>query len=110
VKKLSVVIDNDGLNLGEEEKKMTVTELFTNVVTHVLLSYSQQVKGLFKSERVQYYEIINKLKEAEKNKLEEINLDDGTVGFLKKCFRETKLTPNNILHKVEEKVDAIKDR
>jgi hypothetical protein len=110
VKELSIVIDISGMNLGDDEKKMSPKELTSNVINHVMLSYSQLVKGLSKTERKQFYRIGELLDEAVKGTAETIQLDDSDAGFIRKCFREAKLTPNNILKKVEEKVDEIKDR
>ena len=107
MKNVSVIIDVTDLNLGEEEKKMTPVELVSSVINHVLLTFSQQVKGLNRIERYQVYEIDEKLKTATKDKLEKIELEDTTCGFLRKCFREVKLTPNHILKKVEENIDNI---
>lgn len=110
MKELSIMINVTDLKLGEEETKMTVQELFSNVINHVLLQYAQQFKGLVKNERKQVYEIDYILSEAVKNKSEKIELEDSTMGFLRKCLRETKLTPNHLLKKIEENVDAVKDR
>lgn len=100
MKEISTLIDVSKLSLADEEKKQTPQELFSNVVTFVLLSYSQQNKGILKSERNQVYEIQDQLKE---NK-DKITLEDNTLGFLRRVFRETKLSPNNILRAVEEKI------
>uniref|UniRef100_A0A6M3JRJ0 Uncharacterized protein n=1 Tax=viral metagenome TaxID=1070528 RepID=A0A6M3JRJ0_9ZZZZ len=110
MKELSIVIDVKDLKLGEEEAKMLPQELFSNIVNHVLLQYAQQFKGLIKSERKQVYEIDTTLSKAVTDKVEKIELEDNTFGFLRKCFREAKLTPNHLLKKVEENIDTVKDR
>jgi len=107
MKTVSLIIDITDLNLGEEEAKMTPVELVSNVINHVLMSYSQQIKGLNKPERNQVYEIDEKLKIAVKDKLDKIEIEDTTCGFLRKCFRDTKLTPNSILKLVERNIDNI---
>jgi hypothetical protein len=107
MKKVPVVIDISDLNLGDEEKNITPTDLFGNVVNQVILSYSKQINGLNKTERNQFYEIGEKIDLAIKEKSEVIELEDNTCGFLRKCFREAKLNPNNLLKKVEKIIDNI---
>ena len=110
MKKLSLNIDTKDLNLSEEEKKLTSAELFSNVVYFVIMTYSQQIKGLQKIERKQVYEIQKLLKEAIDNKSEEVEFEDITFGVLRKVFTETKLNPNSILERVEKNIDAVSYR
>ncbi len=110
MKELSLVINTEDLSLGEEEKKMSNQELFAAVINNVLLSYSKQINGLVKYEREYVYEIDQNIKKAIIDKINIIELRDSTVAFLRKSFKEVKLTPNSILKKIEENIDAIKDR
>jgi hypothetical protein len=109
-KVVKLSFDTTSINLGEEEKKMSSVDLSVAVITNVMTGYANQMHGLPSGERKQYFQIKDMLDEAMKNQTTEIELENSLVGFLRKCFRETKLTPNNILRKVEENIDAIKDR
>ena len=46
--------------------------------------------------------------EAVKNKTEVLEIEDKQGGFIKKCFREVKMNPSDLLKKVEDKVDNMK--
>ena len=54
------------------------------------------------------YGLIDKLKEARKNKATKVELEDKESGFLRSIFRETRFHPKDIVRLVEQKVDAIK--
>jgi hypothetical protein len=107
LQKLILDINKENLNLAEEEKKMSTIELIANVINYVLLSYSQQIKGLIKTEREQVYELNNALSDAVKNNNKEIEIKNTTLGFLRKTFRETKLNPSFLLEEVEKFIDSI---
>lgn len=102
--------DTSSINLGEEEKKMSSTDLSVAVISNVMTAYANQMHGLPSGERKIYFQIKDALDLAQKNQSSETELESTLVGFLRKCFREAKLTPNNILRKVEENIDAIKDK
>jgi len=109
-KLVKLSFDTTALNMGEEDKKMSAVDLSVAVMTNVMNSYATQVHGVLASERKIYFSIKDILDEAMKRQLEEVEMEDSLVGFIRKCFRETKLTPNNILRKVEENIEAIKNR
>lgn len=106
-KKLNLNIDYSDLKLGEEEKKMSPQELTSAVIMNTILQYSQQIKGLQQNERKQVYVIDKAFDEAVKNKVNEVELDNNDIGFIRRVFRDTKLTPNDILKKVETMIDTI---
>jgi hypothetical protein len=110
MKVLNLAINLEGLSLGEEEKKLTTIELATRIISNVMYSYSVQVKGLNKPERNQFWKINNLFDKAAKDKEEMISFEDGDFGFIKKCFRETKLSPSDLLERVEKAIDAVADR
>jgi hypothetical protein len=110
VKTLNLNSDFSKIEMGEAEKKVSNQEMTSRVISNVILTYASQTRGLNSSERKVYYSINDTFQDAVKNKLESVELDDVEVGFIRKCFREAKLTPNDILRKVEEAVEAIKDR
>lgn len=110
MKVLELKLDAEKLNLAEEDKKKSSGSIITDVIKTVILGYSQQVRGISQVERKQYYNINDLLEEAIKNNKEEIELKDDEMGFIRKCFRETKLTPNNLLRQVETLIEGVKDR
>jgi len=110
MKTLKLAISLDGLNLSEEDKKMSGIEIATKVIQNVISTYSNQLKGLTKPERTQYYNIKSLFDTAVKDSLEEVSMEDTDMGFIRKCFRETKLNPNDLLKRVEDNIDGVKDR
>ena len=110
MKILKLLIDLEGLNLSDNDKKMSAIEISTKVIQNVISTYSNQVKGLSKSERNQYYTIKALFEKAVKDSLVEIDIEDNDIGFIRKCFRESRLNPNDLLKRVEDNVDSIKDR
>lgn len=107
MKTLSLKIDISDLNLNPTEKDMSYQEIFSRVIVNSIMSYSQQSRGLLKEERNMIYTIDDSLKTAVKGKKDSIELDDKVFGFIKKCFRETKLEPNNLIRKVENNIDSV---
>lgn len=107
VRKLNLKINTEGLELGEEEKKLSPIELCTRIIGNVMFGYSTQVRGLSKSERQQFWKINKLFDKAVKENIEVVELDVNDSGFIRKCFRETKLNPNNLLERVEATIDAI---
>lgn len=110
MKTLELKLNLEVLKLSDDDKKQTVQKIINNVVQNVILGYGQQQRGFDEKERRQYYKIADSLEEAEKTNAETVLLEDDQAGFLKKCFKETKLMPNNLLRQVEDLVLAIKDR
>jgi hypothetical protein len=110
MKTLELKLNLEVLKLSDDDKKQTVQKIINNVVQNVILGYGQQQRGFDEKERRQYYKIADSLEEAEKTNAETVLLEDDQAGFLKKCFKETKLMPNNLLRQVEDLINNIKDR
>jgi hypothetical protein len=110
MKTLELKLDIEKLNLGEEGKKQSVQTIISNVIQNEILSYAQQTRGFNELERRQYYKIADALEESAKSNSETVNLDDDLMGFLRKCFRETKTIPNALMRQVEELVSQVPDR
>lgn len=104
MKTLELKLDLEKLNLGEEDKKQSVQKIISNVIQNVILGYGQAQRGLDEKERRQYYKIADALELAEKENRVTIELEDEWFGFMKKCFRESKLMPNNLLRQIEDLV------
>jgi hypothetical protein len=102
MKVLELKLDMSKLNLSEEDKKSTPASIVGDVLKTVIVGYSQQQKGLNQPERKQFYTITDILDKAALDNKDKIELADTEMGFIKKCFRETKLTPNNLLRQVED--------
>jgi hypothetical protein len=109
-KVLSLKLDIEKLNFSEEDKKQTSQSIISKVVENVILSYAQTQRGFDEKERRQYYKIADALELAVKDNAEMVSLEDDQAGFLKKCFRESRLLPNNLLRQIEELVNNINDR
>lgn len=110
MKILELKLNTETLNLTEEDKKQSVQKTVSNVIQNVILGYGQSQRGFDEKERRQYYKIADTLDLAVKENKETVELEDDWVGFLKKCFRDSKLMPNNLLRQIEELVNNIKDR
>ena len=105
---LDLVIDLNGLELPPPDKEKTSQELVAIVLHNIMYSYSKT--GLKKDERKQYYKIVDALDKATKAKETSIELEDTSVGFLRKCQRDAAMAPNRLLQRVEDLIDNIKDR
>lgn len=110
MKTLELKLDIEKLFLAEEDKKKPANVIVTEVIKTVIIGYSQQNKGLNQPERKQYYKLVDSLDKAITDKQESVELEDNEFGFIKKCFSESKLTPNNLLRQVEELLLNIKER
>ena len=104
MKTLSLTLDVTKLNLAEADKTKSVQSIINSVIQNVILSYGQQQRGFDEKERRQYYKIADALDLAEKENKTSVELEDDWLGFVKKCFRESKLMPNALLRQVEELV------
>lgn len=110
MKVLNLKLDTTILNLSEEDKKQTVQYIINKVIENVILGYGQTQRGFDEKERRQYYKIVDALELAVKDNSDMISLEDDQVGFLKKCFRESRLLPNTLLRQIEDLVNNINDR
>ena len=110
MKILSLKLDVEKLNLSEEDKKQTAQYVINKVIENVILSYAQTQRGFGEKERRQYYKIADALDLAVKEVKDTIELEDDQAGFLKNCFRESKLMPNALLRQIEDLVNNINDR
>lgn len=109
-KVLNLKLDITQLNLSEEDKKQSVQYIINKVIENVILGYGQVQRGFDEKERRLYYKIADALELAVKDNSDMISLEDDQAGFLKKCFRESKLLPNTLLRQIEDLVNNINDR
>lgn len=105
-KKLSLVVDLTGIDLGDKAKDTAVERIVANVIENIMHTYSQLKRGLTEPERKQFYRVQNALEKAVKEEAKEVELANEDFGFIRKCKREALLTPNELLQRVEELIDA----
>lgn len=105
--KLKMMVSLEGINTGESADKPTPVQVSANVIKNIMFSYAQGMRGLTGEERKQYYRISAALDEAVKNNAEVVEIEDQDAGFLKKCRREARMLPSDILQRVEENIDAM---
>jgi hypothetical protein len=93
---------------GEEAPKQPkASELVSNVIKNIIISYSQEKRGLNGEERKQYYSLCSTLDKAVAEDAKTVELEDTDAGFLKKCKRECKMMPGDGLQRVEELIDGM---
>jgi len=107
-KVLNLIIDMEGLELPPPDKEKTPQELVAIVLHNIMYSYARN--GLKKDERKQYYKVVDVIDKAVKGKQDSVELEDTSIGFIRKCQREASMAPNRLLQRVEDLIDSIKDR
>ena len=111
MKTINLKISLDGLNFNDEDSKKSSVEMCTIVIKNIMLGWAnQQQKGMPEEDRRKYYKITDIFDKAVKENLETVELEDDWMGFIRKCKREVGLMPNELLRRVEEKIDEVKDR
>jgi hypothetical protein len=111
MKTLELVISLEGLNLNEVDSKKTSQELVMAVIKNLMLGWgSQQQKGFNEEERRKFYKISDAFEKAIKDKAETIELEDDWFGFIRKCKREVGILPNDLIRRIEDLIDGVKDR
>lgn len=132
MKRISLQLDVKGLNLNEDLKKLAPQELVLNAIKNVCITAASQQKGFTEEDRRLYYkyldamealapvidselkdEALEKAKADRKEallKVEFLEMEDNRVGFIRKCFREAKLMPDELLKRVESLILEVKDR
>ena len=109
MKKLSLVINLEDITMAEKEPKEP-REITYNILIGIVNSYANEKRGLNYEEQRKFYKIFDLLDKAKKEKLDEIELDDDWVGFLRKCMHESKTLPSRLVNRVFDLIDAIPDR
>ena len=111
MKTLNLKISLDGLKLGEEDNKKSPIEMSAIVIKNIMLGWaSQQQKNMPEEDRRKFYKIADLFDKAVKENLDSVELEDDWMGFIRKCKREIGLMPNELVRRVEEKIDEVKDR
>lgn len=110
VKKLSLRIDLAGIaGMDEEQKKPDFSQraIAANIIKNVMNTYAQGRHGLSQADRKKFYNVFDTLDKAVADKQDEVELASEAVGFLRQCFREATLVPNEILRRAEALVDGM---
>lgn len=111
MKTLSLKISTEGLKLNPEDSKMSTAELVAMVIKNVMLGWGQQQpKGMQEEDRRLFYKICDALEKAVKDKVEAIDLEDTWMGFIRKCKKEIGMNPNELIRRIEELIENVKDR
>lgn len=106
-RKLSMVLSLEGIELGEKSKEINPKQVIAGTCQNVMSAYSGAQRGLNKTERTLFYEVSDALNQAVKDNLEVVELTDEQGGFLKKCLRDAKMDPNEVLKRVEVLIDKM---
>lgn len=96
------------MKIGAEEKQKNTVEISTTIIKNVIVAVAQANKGFNEDERRIYYKICDAFEKALAEKLESIQIDDNWASFIRKNFKEAKLTPNDLLKKVEFLIEDMK--
>ena len=110
MKTLSLALNVEGLTLVGEDKEKSPVELCTLVMKNMILAFGAQNRGLSEDDRRRYYKICGVFEKAVKENLDKVELEDDWFGFIKKCRREGLLMPSDLLKRVEDLVEEVKDR
>ena len=110
MKTLGLSFDKEGMELGAEDKKKTSEEMTVDAIKVVCMAWANTKRGMTEIDRRLYYKVCDDLELALKEKKTEVELEDNRMGFIRKCFREAMLMPNILLRKVEDLIEAVKDR
>lgn len=105
--KLEMKIDDLGLPHDDKTPDIKASELVSNVIKNIMISYSQAQRGLTGEERKQYYAIGAALDKAVAANEAIVELDDSDAGFLRKCKREARMIPGDALQRVEQLIDGM---
>lgn len=105
--KFRTVIGIPGFELPKEGQGPSSQELFQDRVFKIIHNFAEGKGGLQEEERRQYYKMMDALEEAIKEKKEEVQLDDETIGFIKRAQKECQVEPDEILQDVETAIKAL---
>lgn len=109
MKTLTLNFDKSNLLLSADDSARSSIELSTLIIKNVIVA-SGKSGGLSEEDRRKYYKISDIFELAVKDGLAEVSLEDDWFGLIKKCFRDTPLSPSNLLRKIEENISNVKDR
>lgn len=107
MKTLNLAFAEKGFQRAPEDKDKTAQEITCIVVQNVVHNYAQQKGGFTQQERILWYKIEDKLRDALEKKPESIEFEDEQFGMIRKCFQNVKLAPNLLVRKLDELIEAV---
>lgn len=108
MKKLSLNLNLEGVELDPEAKKKTANELVTIVAKNIILNYAAQKRppGLSEEERRVFYKISDAFDAALKSQpISFVALEDNWYELIIKAKKEAAITPDQLLRRVEALID-----
>ena len=112
MKTLELKFNLEGIVLSPEDKGKISQEITVIIIKNLIVNYGiqSQNRGLNEDERRKFYKICDLLDKAVKDKVDSVEFEDDWMGFLRQAKRSTNMIPNELVRKVEELIDAVKDR
>lgn len=108
MKKLNLALNIEGLSKGPGEEDKSPIEICVQVIKNIVLNGNS--KGLSEEDRRRFYKLIDVFDKAIKENLQEVELEDDWLGFIKRSKREAKFIPSDLTRRVEQLIDDVKDR
>lgn len=108
MKKLSLDLSLEGIVVSQDDKDKTVSQICVQVMMSLLNAFSGQKQGLDIKERRVYYKLSDRLEEAAKSNLKEVEIDDEWHAFLIKAIETLKYSPTLISRRVEDLIEKAK--
>lgn len=110
MKTLSLKLNIEGLKLNDEDSGKSPAGLMCLLIKNLILGWGSQNRGLSEDDRRKFYKISDAFDTAIKENAETIDLEDDWMGLIRKAKRDAQLIPNDLLRRVEELIDEVKDR
>jgi hypothetical protein len=108
MKTINLEISLDKINLPDAEKDKSPSEVCALTIKNICFQWFQQQKST-EEDRRKFYKICDVFEAVQKDTLS-VDLEDDWMGFIRKVKREVALIPNDLIRRVEEKIDEVKDR
>jgi len=113
MKVLSLNLSKEGLALQDSDN-VSSQELASRVIKNIILGWGNQAKQgevrFSEDNRRKFYKISDALDTAVKANAEFVELEDDWFGLLKTAKREVSMSPNDLIRRVEDLIDQVKDR
>lgn len=105
MKKLSLNVNLENIELDDEAKKMNYKEIVINIIKNIINAYALQNKGIDYDEQRKFYKIYDKMEEAIKNQSDYIEFEDSWFDFIVKAKKGAKLMPNILINRVIDLIE-----
>lgn len=108
MKKLSLNLNVEGLELGAEVKNLSPREIAVRAMTNMMVAHASDKRGLSYHDQRKFNKIIDALEDAIKTNEDPVTLEDDWFGFLRKTMLEGKMLPSKLINRVFDLIDAVK--